>query len=460
MNHKLTPRSITRRTFLGTTLAACAAPYIIPSSALGHDGAVAPSERLNVACIGLGWQMESDLQQIAVGLKQNVVALCDVDATRLAKNKKLYGPTLAGANTYKDYRIMLEKEKSLDAVIIATPDHWHAPICRAAMLAGKHVYCEKPLAHDITQTRAIRELSRQLKVVTQTGNQGSASANLRRNIEVIQAGVLGQISEIHIWYPKEHHDGVRPAGDDPIPEGFDWDFWLGQAPVRPYKSKIYHPIQWRWWYDFGNGAIGDFCCHAFNLPVRALKLEYPTRIEISGQPMGKDGFTNSATIRFHFPQRGDLNPTTIIYYSGVMPPAYVTKDILATHPQDDLRTGCVMIGEKGSIAPGLWNKDPFFKMNGEPKYKGVLTHEAAKGVLKTLPRTGSHMGEWVEACKGGPKTFSPFDLGGHLTEIGLAGNLALRLGHAIDWDGPAMQVKGVPEAAALIKPEYRKGWDV
>jgi len=401
------------------------------------------------------------MNQVIKGLQQNVIALCDVDPHGRDKAKKEHGATLAAAKTYSDYRKLLEAEKSVEAVIIATPDHWHAPICRAAMLAGKHVYCEKPLAHDIAQTRAIRELSRQCKVVTQTGNQGSASGNLRRNIEVIQAGVLGQIREIHAWHPAHGWpSGVeRPAGSDALPPGFDWDFWLGQAPQRPYKASIYHPAQWRGWYDFGNGSIGDFCCHAFNLPVRALKLEYPTKIEFTGQGLGKESFAKSCTIRYHFPQRGQLDPVTIFFYTGGdLPPAEITRDMVATLGKVD-RTGCIMIGEKGSISPGLWNQEGFFKLNGEPKYHDVLHHEATKSVPKTLPRAESHMAEWITACKGGPKTFSNFDIGGHLTEIGLAGTVALRVGHELNWDGQNMQAIGAPEAAKFIKPEYRKEWE-
>ena len=449
---------MTRRRFLEGTVAAAAAPYVVARSALA-DGT---KGRLNVACIGLGGQMQGHLRGITQGLKQNLIALCDVDERHVARSRKTVGDAAAGAKAYQDYRKLLEREKSLDAVIVATPDHWHAPICKAAIQAGKHVFCEKPLTHSVAEARELRELSRRSKAITQTGNQGSASSNLRRSMELIQAGVLGQVREIHIWHPPHGWpSGVdRPAGEDPIPKEFDWDFWVGPSPMRPYKAGIYHPAKWRGWYDFGGGSVADFCCHAFNLPVRALELDYPAKIEVSGTGLGKESFAKSCTVRFSFPARGGRGPVMLVFYTGgEMPPAEAMAGVTETFGKVP-RTGCLLLGEKGTLSAGLWNSDCYLKMDGEAKFKGGDNHDASKAVPKTLPRAQGHLREWVDACKGGPKVFADFDLGGHLTEIGLAGVVALRLERDIEWDGPTMTVKGVPEAAALVKPQYRRKWEL
>jgi hypothetical protein len=263
--------------------------------------------------------------------------------------------------TTKDYRKLLESEKSVDAVVVAAPDHWHARICQAAIEAGKHVYCEKPLTHSLAESRLIRELSRKAKVVTQTGNQGSAATPLRRGIEVIQAGVLGQVRQVHAWHPPHGWPcGIdRPSGRDAPPAVFDWGFWIGPAPMRPYKSDIYHPIKWRGWYDFGGGSVADFCCHAFNLPVRALNLTYPEKIEISGTGMGKESFP----------------------------------------------TGCLIVGDKGTLSAGLWNDECTLKLKDEPKFRGVMNHHAVRA--KRRPGGGDQALR-NSARRGGPSGFGVF----------------------------------------------------
>jgi hypothetical protein len=250
----------------------------------------------------------------------------------------------------------------------------------------------------------------------------------------------------------------RPPGADPVPNGFDWDFWIGPAPWRPFKEKVYHPGTWRGWYDFGGGSLADFCCHGFNLPVRALKLDYPTKIEIAGQGLHKESFITSGTIRFYFPARGNRGPVTLHFHTGgEMPGNDILEGLSETFGKVS-ETGCLLLGKKGTLSVGLWNSDCYLRMKGEPEFKGGLKHEAARSVSQTLPRTVSQVLEWVEACRKGSSTFSDFDIGGHITEIGLAGVVALRLGHDIDWDGEKMEVRGLPDAAALIKPDYREGF--
>ena len=248
---------LTRRRLLTASGAAASLNIIKPGTLFGAEKC--SLSKLSVGFIGMGGQIQSHVNNL-VNQGQHVAAFCDVDRRQIDNSMDRHKNHVKDCNPYEDYRELLEKEKSLDAVVIATPDHWHAPICKAAMSAGKHVYCEKPLTHTIKGARELRNLSKTSKVVTQTGNQGSASSNLRRSMELIEAGVFGKIREIHVWHPKHNwpSGGVRPAGSDPVPKALNWDFWCGPAPIRPYKEGIYHPVKWRGWYDFGNGFIGDF----------------------------------------------------------------------------------------------------------------------------------------------------------------------------------------------------------
>jgi predicted dehydrogenase len=443
-------RRITRRDLVkGAAWAAASAPLIVPSTVFGRG---APSNRLNVAMIGLGSQgrrMLTALQRLHV----NVVALCDVDLMQMWRAKHAAG--IPHAKPYSDYRRMLHLEKSIQAVVIATPDHWHMHLCRAAIAAGKHVYCEKPLAHTVGEARMLRDLVRGSSVVTQMGNQGSASDAFRRSVEVIEAGALGQIREVHAYIPGGRFPrGIdRPAGVAGVPRGFNWDFWIGPSPAQPYLAHLYHPFDWRGWYEFGGGQLGDFGCHSFNLPMRALKLTYPDRIEVSGKGFGKDSYIVSGEVRIHFPQRDSLAPVTLNWYDDMNPPTDVFKEVIACY--GELPSGVLLVGESGSLFTSPHNTDGILKLAGDKQFVPVIRHEGVRGLPMGLPRVGSHQEEWVSACKGQGETYSHFESGGHLTEIIQAGVLALRLGRSIDWDGPRMRVAGMPEAEALIRPSYR-----
>jgi len=452
--------SINRRRFIGTlaktTAVSFAMPLILPSRIWGGES---PNEKLNIACIGLGNMMQADMAQVA-SLGHNIVALCDVDKARVAVTRERQGAVVASSKVYSDYRTMFDGEKSIDAVIIATPDHWHAMIATAAIQAGKHVYCEKPLTHTIGEARALAGLAKRSKVVTQMGNQGSASINLRRSVELVQGGLLGAVREVYIWEPAHGWpNGVnRPDGADPVPDGLDWNFWLGPAPVRPYKKEIYHPGNWRGWFDFGGGSIADFCCHNFNLPVRALELDFPDRIGLTATELGKESFPTSCKVDYEFPARAGKGPVTIRFSSGGgRPPAEATAGMAETFGQIP-DGGCLLVGEKGTLSAGRWNTDCYVRMKAEPKFRGADNHEAAKAIPVTLPRApgNNHMKEWTEACRGDVKTFSSFDVGGHITEVGLAGLVAIRVGHEIKWDGVAMKSPGCPEADAFVKAQGRE----
>ncbi len=446
---------INRRSFLTTTGCALAAPLILPSGTFGQTA----NDKLNIAFIGMGGQIQGHVKNL-LNMGHHAVAFCDVDLPRTEAAKVRYGKPAAKANVYQDYRKLFDKETSLDAVVIATPDHWHTPIVKRAFAEGKHIYCEKPLTHTVAEARELRELSRKSKVITQTGNQGSASSNLRRSIELIEAGLFGQIKDIYIWHNDHPWPGDTQNIDqaDPIPAGLNWDFWCGPSKVRPYKTDVYHPFKWRGWFDYGNGFVGDFCCHAFNLPVRALKLDYPNRIEIKATKLGHDCYPSSSRIRYKFPARGNLKAVTIhVYDGGVYPENGELDDLISTFGTRP-RVGCFLQGDKGQLSAGLWNSDCYVRLNGEKKFVHAGNHEQAKTIPQRLPRVSSHMKEWVDAIYGGPKTFADFDLGGHLTEIGLTGNVALRLQRDIDWDGQNMRVPGQRDTEHYIRKTNREKW--
>jgi predicted dehydrogenase len=444
--------SINRRTFIG---AAALSPLILPRSVFGAE------RKLNVAFIGMGGRIQGHVRNV-IQQKHNVVAFCDADPNQIARSKKRHKDPVAKAKEYGDYRKLIETEKTLDAVVISTPDHWHAPICTAAIKAGLHVYCEKPLTHTVGEARALAELARKAKVVTQTGNQGSASPNLRRSIELIQAGLFGQISNVHVWHPSHGWPcGMkRPADIDPVPQGMNWDLWCGPSPKRPYKNGIYHPAKWRGWYDFGNGSIGDFCCHSFNMPVRALKLGRPSRVEVSGVTgAGFESYAKTVTHTFRFAADGERAAVNLIYYTGGpnMPPKRVMEEVVGTFGKVP-RVGAVLEGERGMLSAGLWNSKCYVKLDGDKKFMGHANHGDAKKIPQTLPRVRDHLQEWTDAILNDGKTFSPFEFGGKLTEIGLSGNIALKLQRNFDWDGEAMKAKGLPQADALVNKRNRTKW--
>ena len=391
-----------------------------------------------------------------MSLGAKVVALCDVDERRLNFIKREAG--LAHAATYTDYRHLFEKERSLDGVVIATPDHWHMLLCRAAMRAGKHIYCEKPLARTVGEARAVRDLAHVSHVITQMGNQGSASASFRRAVEVIEAGALGQIRDIYTYIPGGRFPrGInRPPGAGGTPRGLNWDIWLGPAPAQPYHEHIYHPFDWRGWYEFGSGQLGDFGCHALNLPMRALKLGYPHRVEVSGTGFGKESYFTSGQVRYHFAARPGLAPVTLTWYDEVYPPTEVFRDVIGFY--NEMASGVLLVGDNGILFTSPHNTDCILMLKGDRTFQPLLQHDGVRDVPIRLPRIQSHHGEWVNACKHRTGTYSNFTIGGLLTEIVQAGVVALRLGHSIDWDGERMCVPGIPRARHIVHPDYRTRW--
>ncbi len=430
------------------------------------------NNKLDVAVVGAGGKGASDTDECAKG-GANIVALCDVDSKTLDGRLAKY----PAAKGFRDYRKMYEEfGKSFDAVIVSTPDHVHAPAASLAMKMGKHAYVQKPLTHSVAEARHLRLLAAEKKVVTQMGNQGSAGDGLRRAVEVIQAGIIGKPTELHVWSNRPiWPQGLdRPSGEKPVPETLDWDLWLGPAPMRPYNSG-YHPFAWRGWWDFGTGALGDMACHTVNMPFRALKLGYPTAIEAEAvSDNHAETYAKASRIRFEFPERDGLPPLKFWWYDGKpVDPKSKEPQVGPMRPHDDLTgdiralkgslptSGALIIGDKGRLfSPDDYGSTFFMRLNDEKDLLSHKDHDAVKAVPENFTHcAGGHYKEWVDAAKGGPATYSNFAIAAYLTEIILLGCIAVRVGTGkkLDWDGPNMKAKNM-DVAKLVKRDYRPGW--
>ena len=436
-------RNISRRDFMGAA-AAAAAFTIVPRHVLGGAGNTAPSDKLNIAGIGVAGRGAGDIGEVS---SENIVALCDVDFRHAAGTFKKYPK----ARQYRDFRRMLDKEnKNIDAVVVATPDHTHAVASMMAIKMGKHVYCEKPLAHDIYEVRKLTEAAREAKVATQLGNQGQASEATRLVCEYIWDGAIGPVREVHSWCnrPISPRGLDRPKDTPAVPEGLSWDLWLGTAQERPYHP-CYLPFSWRGWWDFGTGVLGDIGCHQFVSIFRALKLGYPTSVEASTSGVNSETAPLASVVRYEFPSRGDMPPVKLTWYDGgLMPPR-------PAELEDGRRFGGaddnLYVGDKGKMLG--------HRLIPEAKLKEY------KQPPKTLPRSPGHHKEWIRACKGGPPAGSNFEASGPMAEVVLLGNIAVRMGQQLYeqglklyYDGPNMRITNMPEANNYIRREYRKGW--
>jgi len=448
---------VTRRLFLKGTAAAAGLTVLGGAS---RAGAYAANQKLSCANIGVGGQGESHLGPAAAS--ENLVALCDADTSRLAGPARKY----PAAKTFTDYRKMFDEMASgLDVVFVAAPDHHHFPASLMALQRRKHVYCEKPLTHSIWEARTLTLAARKAKVATQMGNQGQAGEGVRRLCEFIWAGAIGKVAEVHIWtdraagwWPQGRN---RPAYTDPVPPNLNWDLWLGPAPERPYVSvwreagyqkerrQVYHPFVWRGWWDFGTGALGDIACHAMDPAFRALKLTSPVAVEAKCEGGTAEMFPLWSIITYEYPARGDLPPVKLIWYDGKKKPA----------PPPELEEGSQW-GDNGQLFVGEKGKLLYDESSGGRIIPESRMEEFKKDLPpKTLPRSPGHHEEFLLACRGwGPPPGSNFDHAGLMTEAALTGNLAIRFGKRIEWDGPNMKATNCPEADALIRRTYRPGW--
>ena len=468
-----------RREFLKTTALAAAGFVIVPRHVLGR-GYVAPSDKLNIAGIGVGGKGEANLPLAWNNGSDNIAALCDVD-DRMAVNARKRWPN---APYYRDYRELLEKEaKNIDAVVVTTPDHMHAPIALAAMQMGKHVYCEKPLTHDIYEARILTRAAEKYKVVTQMGNQGSSGNDTRLVETWIQEGVIGDVHTVHVWTNRPvWPQGIpTPTGKFDVPKEVDWELWLGTAPVRDFNP-IYIPANWRGWVDFGTGSLGDMGCHFIDVPYRALKLRYPISVECSVGAVWKgffqeavftDSYPPSSKTHIQFPARGNMPPVEMIWYDGGIKPKR-PDELLPDEPMAEWDGGMIFEGTKGKLMAGLFGRN-------------AKLLPTAKMASTTLPvskypfvegGSDAHQQQWVKACKKGYGTYtsSSFDKSGPLTETVLMGNLAVLSYNYSEknakgdtvypgrkrllWDGENMKITNFDPANKFVKREYRGSYQL
>jgi predicted dehydrogenase len=393
-----------------------------------------PNEKLNVGMIGVAGMRGAD--HLRAMASQNIAALCDVD------EKFLEGAAAKhpGAKKYFDFREMLEKEKSLAAVVISTPDHVHAPAAVMAMRLGKHVYCEKPMAYSLFEVRAMREAAVKHKVATQMGTQIHSDPNYRRVVELVRAGAIGKVSEVHVWLGRTPWTAKGLPVHNPapaVPSHLKWDLWLGPAEERPFSPR-YHPQGWRCYWNFGGGHLADMGCHFIDLPFWALDLRAPLTAEAEGPPLDEHGAPPWLVARWEF--EGGL---TLTWYHG--------EDKRPPHDLGDWKgPGVLFVGDKGRIVSNYGAH----KLLPEADFKDFKRPE------KTIPESIGHHNEWIEASKGGKPALCNFDYAGSLTEAVLLGNVAYKAGKKVEWDPAALKVKNVPEADRFIRRQYRKGWSL
>jgi predicted dehydrogenase len=467
-------KKFSRRKFIGSAGAAAAAFTIVPRHVLGGAGYTPPSEKLNVAGVGVGGMGGDNIATIAgmeedeyenltkVREGENIVALCDVDTEKAAGIFNLFPK----AKKYTDFRKMLEKQKDIDAVVIGTPDHTHAVIAMMAMKMGKHVYCQKPLTRTVYEARMLTKTARENKVATQMGNQGNSGEGVRLICEWIWDGAIGPVHEVHSWTDRPvWPQGIpRPKETPPVPSSLDWDLWLGPAPVRPYHP-TYHPFSWRAWWDFGAGALGDMACHILDPVFSALKLKYPISVEASCSTyvaIGKmwekeentESFPRASVVHYTFGAREGMPPVKLHWYDGGMMPQRPEEfETRRTFPDN----GSIFVGEKGLLLSRTYGESP--RIVPESKMKEY------KRPPKTLERVegggDGHEQNWIRACKGGKPAGSNFDYSGPMTESVVMGNLAIRYpNRKLEWDGEKMEVTNFPEANQLVNPPYRQGWSL
>lgn len=444
--------TLSRRSFLQRATGAGATILILrdPRLAFAYEA----NARLNVSGVGIGGQGRGNLDQIAKA-GSTIVALCDVDEAQGGGTFTQYPQ----ARRFRDFRRMLDElEGEIDAVAIATPDHTHAVAAVDAMRRGKPVFCEKPLSRTVRESRVMRDVAREQKVVTQMGNQGSASNGLRRAVEYVWEGTIGEVREAHLWFSGGNGPKTLPTDRPPVPATLDWDLWLGPAPERAFHPS-YLPGRWRGWRAFGSGIVGDFGCHTANLLFRALRLEQlweppagqaagDARIRVEARPseINAEGYPRALTAMVDLPARGALPPVKLTVYAAERPAAA----LLLGHPRGDW--GDLLVGTKGSIYSECpWNTR--FVLLPEERFA-----DAKGGPPQKLPVSRGHHREWVEACKGNGETFSPFAIGGPLTELMQLINLATLIEGPIEFDPVNCRIPNHPAADALLHREYRSGW--
>ncbi len=452
MSPNISATASSRRRFAASAAAAAFSFQIVPRHVLGGPGFVPPSEKLNLGVIGAGGQGAGDLRDMSDSGLVNVAALCDVDHNHAAASIKKHDK----AKLYRDYRRLIDEQKDIDAVLVATPDHVHAPASILAMRAGKHVYVEKPLAHSIGEARKMLEVARETKRVTQMGNQGHAGEGLRLAREWIQAGAIGKVTEVHVWSDRpgkfwDTQGKARPADSPETPNTLDWDLWLGPSPARPYHPD-YCPRKWRGWWQFGCGALGDMAVHNADPAFYALDLGSPDWVEAESSPNNNESFPEWSIITYRFPARGGQPAVTMKWHDGgKLPPK--PPGMEAGRKLGD--NGIYFVGDKGAMLAGGWSGTP--RLVPEERMKTFVMP------AKTIPRCADgHRVEWIKACKAGKPedARSGFHYSAPFTESLLVGLLAVRFGKRIEWDAANLKASNCPEAEAIIHKTYRAGYGI
>jgi predicted dehydrogenase len=397
-----------------------------------------PADRVRLGIIGVAGRGAENIS--GVRNDATIVALCDVDQNRAGPARK----TFPKATFHDDFRRVIDM-KDVEAVVISTPDHTHAPIAAAAMRAGKHVYCEKPLTHSVHETRALVDLAAKHKLVTQMGTQIHAGDNYRRVVEIVQAGTLGPIRRVQVWHSGKPSAGQLARQEAQPPAGLNYDLWLGPAPYRPYHAGHVH-FAWRWWFDFGGGVLADMACHYMDLPHWALELRRPSAISAEGRITykGDNDVPDIMKVDYHYPARDKLPPVHLTWYHGVAGP-----DLNGKVTYRGFNSGVLFEGQKGSLVAGYTS----YRMLPEERFKGFQPPKA------TIPRSVGHHREWLQAIRGGASTTCNFAYSGALAETVLLGNVAYRAAARLEWDGQAGRLTNkVPQAEQYLRRDYRKGW--
>jgi predicted dehydrogenase len=440
---------ITRRSFLQTSAAATFLAGA-PAYVRGRD----LNSKIDVAVVGCGGRGGSNLAEIS--RTEYITALCDVNGDNLGKAAEKH----KDARTFTDFRKLFDSPKAFDAVVVSTCEHTHVYPTLLALKEKKHVYCEKPLTHNIYEARLVREAAAKANVTTQMGIQIHANEAYRRTVELIQAGVIGAVKEVHVWVSrawglqsaeaaKKHGDIVyvteRPTKADPIPKTLDWELWLGPASERPFSNVYFPGPKWYRWWDFGNGTMSDLGSHRNDLPFWALKLKAPLTIEADGPKPHAELAPATMSATYTYGARGDLPPVTLTWYQGEMKPKIWSEGGIPKAGD-----GVLFVGEKGMLLADYAS----FKLLPEDRFRDAKLPEP------TLPRVKSHHQEWLDAIKEGKKSSCDFEYSGWLTEANHLGNVAYRVDKKLEWDAEKMKATNAPEADAFIKRSYRKGWEL
>ncbi len=449
---------ITRRQFMGSAATAAASVMIIPRKVLGGRGYSSPSDTLNIGCVGVGGKGSSDIRSVST---ENIVALCDVDDRMTAKFLKSESnipqqlEMYKRAKKYKNFRVMLDKEKDIDAITVSTPDHTHAVIAMRAIKMGKHVFVQKPLTHTIKEARMLAQAAKEGGIVSQMGNQGHAGEGARLMNEWVWDGAIGDVHTVYVWTNRP----IWPQGIDApeeipsVPPVLDWNLWLGPAPWRPYHP-AYAPFSWRGWWDFGTGALGDMGAHIMDQAFWTLKLGHPDSIQASSTKFTEDSYPLASIVTYEFPARGKMPPITMKWFDGgLMPPR--PEGLEPGRRMGDEGGGGIFIGDKGMLMYSTYSQNP--RIVPEAKMREYERPE------KTIPRSPGIHEEWIEAIKKGEKSTTDFSYSAHLTEVILLGNVAIRTkeyNRKLDWNGEKMEITNLPEANQYLHKDYRAGWSL